>query len=494
MLAILVDWDIAETGGQNTVWRIYDGHSTPLLAHFLTDISFNPGTGNSLEKVYDGSAIDASGAGLTLASGAFKAGDSVTDLGGSISGAAIGQKKVDSYLLGTDFFSTNQQGYDIENLSNGTLTITPRELMLNTDYFNKTYDGDANVTEPIVNAAFSNIVSDTLSYSGVTASFVDKNAGTGKVISFSGSLTGAAKDNYTLVNVSGDIGKATLTVTANNKSREYGEANPTFDGVISGFKNDETATVVSGLGYSSTATAQSDVGSYDITASGATATNYAFEYEAGELTVGKATLTVSANDKSREYGEANPTFDGVISGFKNSETASVIDSGSASYSSTASTSSNVGDYTITASGTYSDNNYAFEYEAGELTVGKATLTVSANNKSREYGEANPTFDGVISGFKNSETATVVSGLNYSSTATAQSDVGSYDITASEATATNCSFTYVNGDLEIMQKVLTFSKPTVADKTYDGSDSVTFDESEISFYARERRYDRLQIEW
>ena len=233
--------------------------------------------------------------------------------------------------------------------------ITPRELMLNTGYFNKTYDGDANVTEPIVNAAFSNIVSgDTLSYSGVTASFVDNNAGTGKVISFSGSLTGADKDNYTLVNVSGDIDKATLTVTANNKSREYGDANPTFDGDISGFKNSETASVVSGLSYSSTATAQSDVGSYDITASGATATNYAFEYEAGDLTVGKATLTVSANDKSREYGEANPTFDGDISGFKNNDTATVIDSGSASYSSTASTSSNVGDYTITASGTYSD--------------------------------------------------------------------------------------------------------------------------------------------
>ena len=221
---------------------------------------------------------------------------------------------------------------------------------------------------------------------------------------------------------------------------------------------------------------------HDITASGATRdNNYAFEYEAGDLTVGKATLTVSANNKSREYGEANPTFDGDISGFKNSETASVIDSGSASYSSTASTSSNVGNYMITASGTYSDNNYAFEYEAGDLTVGKATLTVSANDKSREYGEANPTFDGDISGFKNDETASVVSGLSYSSTATAQSDVGSYDITASGATATNYAFTYVNGDLEIAQKVLTFSKPTVADKTYDGSDSVTFDESEISFF-------------
>ena len=48
--------------------------------------------------------------------------------------------------------------------------------------------------------------------------------------------------------------------------------NPTFDGDIS-FKNSETASVVSGLMVTArTATAQSDVGSYDITASGATGT------------------------------------------------------------------------------------------------------------------------------------------------------------------------------------------------------------------------------
>ena len=111
---------------------------------------------------------------------------------------------------------------------------------------------------------------------------------------------------------------------------------------LDGFKNNDTASVIDEwiLSYSSTATAQSDVGRLRYHClRGTYSTNYAFEYEAGELTVGKATLTVSANDKSREYGEANPTFDGDISGFKNSETASVIDSGSASYS------SNVGDYT-----------------------------------------------------------------------------------------------------------------------------------------------------
>ena len=36
----------------------------------------------------------------------------------------------------------------------------------------------------------------------------------------------------------------------------------------------------------------------------------------GTLTVDKAHLTVTANDATREYGDANPAFSGSITGFK----------------------------------------------------------------------------------------------------------------------------------------------------------------------------------
>src|SRR2546428_7014849 len=51
-------------------------------------------------------------------------------------------------------------------------------------------------------------------------------------------------------------------------------------------------------------------------------------------------------------------------------------------------------------------NYDFPtFVTGELTITKATLTATADNKSREYGDANPTFTATFSGFKNGETLT-----------------------------------------------------------------------------------------
>ena len=59
----------------------------------------------------------------------------------------------------------------------------------------------------------------------------------------------------------------------------------------------------------------------------------------------------------------------------------------------------MGDYlSITGSGGV-DENYKFKYENGTLSINKAELTVTSNNASREYGNANPTFTGTITGFK-----------------------------------------------------------------------------------------------
>ena len=44
-----------------------------------------------------------------------------------------------------------------------------------------------------------------------------------------------------------------------------------------------------------------------------------------------------------------------------------------------------------------------------FTVAKATLTVTADAKSRVYGAANPTLTATITGYVNSETSTVISG-------------------------------------------------------------------------------------
>ncbi len=97
-----------------------------------------------------------------------------------------------------------------------------------------------------------------------------------------------------------DVAKATLSVTADNKTRLYGGANPALTASYSGFANGETLTTAGVAGsptLATTATQTSPViGSpYPITASVGTllAANYSFAFTPGALTVIPATTTVT---------------------------------------------------------------------------------------------------------------------------------------------------------------------------------------------------------
>src|SRR5437868_11834694 len=118
--------------------------------------------------------------------------------------------------------------------------------------------------------------------------------------------------------------------------------------------------------------------------------------------------TGTAHTKPRVYGDAHPTSPATYSGFKNSETLGTSGlTGSPSLTTTATGTSGVpGPYTITAAlGTLAAGNYSFSFVNGHLTITKATLTVTAEDASREYGDANPAFTPSYAGFKNGETLT-----------------------------------------------------------------------------------------
>src|SRR5207249_914002 len=121
------------------------------------------------------------------------------------------------------------------------------------------------------------------------------------------------------------------------KSRVYGQPNPLLTASYSGFVSGEDATVLSGSpALSTTATTNSPVGTYAITASQGTlsATNYDFSFTNGLLTITKAILIVAADDKSRVYGQPNPLLTASYSGFVSGEDATVL-SGSPAVSTTA---------------------------------------------------------------------------------------------------------------------------------------------------------------
>jgi hypothetical protein len=197
-----------------------------------------------------------------------------------------------------------------------------------------------------------------------------------------------------------------------------------------------------------------------ITPSGLTSSNYDITYSNGALSVSKAPLTVTAAAATKTYdGQAYSGGNGVsYSGFVNSETSSVL-GGSVSYSGTSQGAINAGSYVITPSGLTS-SNYDITYSNGALSVSKAPLTVTANNASKTYGDANPTLSTTVSGFVNGETLATsgVAGTGAATTtATTSTGAGTATITASvgSLTASNYNFSnLINGTLTINKAPLT----------------------------------------
>src|SRR5439155_12826185 len=128
------------------------------------------------------------------------------------------------------------------------------------------------------------------------------------------------------------------------------------------------------------------------------------------------------------------------SGFKNGQTLGTSDvTGSASVTTAATAGSPVGTYTITAAlGTLGSSNYSFSFVNGTLTVGRATVTVAADDKLREYGAANPAFTATMTGFKNGETLAssgVTGSPSLTSTAIATNPVAASPYTTTAALGT-----------------------------------------------------------
>jgi uncharacterized protein (TIGR03437 family) len=343
----------------------------------------------------------------------------------------------------------------------GTITFKDGAATLGTATIN---NGQASLSLNSLNAAIHSL---TAEYSG------DQNY-----------LSGATNASALTVN------KAVLTVTAANKTKTYGAVNPELTATITGFVNEETASVVTGnADLNTTATASSGVGEYPITAARGTlaAANYDFTFVAAKLTIGQAALTITAEAKSRTYGAANPALTATITGFVNDETESVL-SGALQLVTTATVSSAVGDYPISVSG-YTSTNYAINYVAGTLTISKAVLTVTAENKTKTYGAANPELTATITGFVNNENTSAISGTPaLTTTATPTSGAGSYPINVARGTlsATNYEFTFVNGTLTIgkarltvtaANKIKVFGAP-VPELTYNITGFLNGDEASV----------------
>jgi hypothetical protein len=131
------------------------------------------------------------------------------------------------------------------------------------------------------------------------------NAGSNQALTVT--FTPADTNSYVSVttNVSINVLKKALTVTAVSTNKVYGAPLPVFSASYSGFVNGDTANDLSAQPVlSAVATATSPAGSYAITVSGASSTNYAISPVDGTLTINQAGTTGSLSSSG------NPSLPG----------------------------------------------------------------------------------------------------------------------------------------------------------------------------------------
>jgi DNA-binding beta-propeller fold protein YncE len=259
-------------------------------------------------------------------------------------------------------------------------------------------------------------------------------------------ITGAGTATIAFGSGSGQLGKvltvarAPLTITAGSHTVIQGKGVPALTVTYSGFVNGDTqAEFTTQPTVSTTGTSSSPMGSYPITVSGGSSTDYSFTYVPGTLTI--VTEAYLTSPISSTYGAAPfYTFLEATTGLTYSS----------SNTSVATVSPSNGLITITGAGTAT---IAFNSGNGQLgktlTVNKASLTITANNQSKVAGSANPTLTVSYSGFVNGDTQTeFTTQPTVSTTATTSSGAGSYPITVSGGTSADYTFTYVAGQLTV----------------------------------------------
>ena len=352
----------------------------------LTITAGNSNFTGSVEKKFNIGKLNIGNAVITL-------GESLTYTGlpqtQTIASVKVGELAVDTYDVA-----------DAQQVNTGTYTLT----VTGTGNFTGTAEKEFTIAPKTILDGDVQVDSRVLTYTGkaqtpqvtVTGLVRDKdytvayennvNAGTGKLtVTGQGNYDGKVEKTFT-------IGKASLTVTAEDKSVVYGKDAPEFTAAYSGFVNGEDAAVLGGaLAFECSYTKGSPVTEfgYAITAKGLTSGNYDITFVGGALSVVRAEgqVTVAALD-AKTYGDAPFALDvdthgsdGAVT-FESSDTdvITVDDAGVV-------TIVNAGSAVISVK-LAKGSNYVAAQTAVTVTVQSKTLTTGDVTRP-----ANVTFDG-----------------------------------------------------------------------------------------------------
>ena len=246
------------------------------------------------------------------------------------------------------------------------------------------------------------------------------------------------------------ISSAPITVKADTKSKEYGAADPELTYKVT------AGSLVSGDSFTGSLArvAGENVGSYAITQGSLSAgSNYALTFVGANLTINARPVTVTADAKSKTYGDADPalTYTGTLHG---------TDSFTGSLTRVA--GENVGSYAIQQGSLSAGSNYALTFVGANLTINARPVTVTADAKSKTYGDDDPalTYTGTLHG---------TDSFTGSLERVAGENVGSYAIQQGSLSAgSNYALTFVGANLTINARPVTVTADAKS-KTYGDDD-------------------------
>lgn len=363
-----------------------------------------------------------------------------------------------------------------QNITDGTATITVKgndysANPANTHTYTVTFMAETNISASDVITAYGTTkdipVTTNNDQSPIEYTVADPGIAkieNGKIVPLKAgsttlTLSQKASKNYTAASktIKISVNKAPLTVTADNATRPYGSANPTFTLSYTGFVNGETEAALAVKPTATcSATSTSPAGTYDITAAGGKSDNYSFSYKKGTLTITSSSVQISISPiGEKKYGDAAFDLQATSPNQETPITYTVADPTVARIDNGRVTILKAGSTTITARQAASAN-YGEASASTPLVIKKASLTASVNNATRRYGEENPAFSFSYKGFVNGETETVLAVKpSASCNATAKSIVGTYDIvTTGNGSDENYDISYTSGTLTIEKALLT----------------------------------------
>ena len=280
---------------------------------------------------------------------------------------------------------------------------------------------------------------------------------------------------------------STVTVIPDPQSVTYGDAAPanytfTLKDENGGTVNPSDLSGYSAPSCTATYSPGDAAGTIPITCSGGGSGFNDFGYEAGDLTVAKRSLTVTADDVTSgvTYGDAEPaSFSFTVGGdgFYGADDWSVDPACGSDYAQGDSAGSA---YTITCSGGDPGGNYEVaSYVDGGLTVAKRSLTVTADDKSVKYGSSAPAYTFTVGGdgFYSTDTwaasGTPVCSSDYTPSTSVSNSPRSITCSGGNAGGNYEVTPYAAGSLTVTKRLLTVTADDKSVKYGSSAPAYTF---------------------